>query len=189
MSFNNPTGIDFLAEKWIHNKLAAPLYKGFVNKINLKGDEQVLDFGCGGGACSRHIAEKLLDGGKLTCVDASQPWVDVAKNRMQRYEQVNFAAGDIRILEIDEGIYDIVSIHFVLHDIDSHLRQDIVNALSRKLKQNGQLYIREPIKKSHGMPPEEIRQLMKIAGLEEIHGEVSKSMFIKPMYMGIFKKK
>lgn len=38
------------------NTIANPLYKCYVNSLDLKGNERVLDFGSGSGVCSKHPA-------------------------------------------------------------------------------------------------------------------------------------
>jgi len=51
-------------------------------------------------------------------------------------------------------------------------------ALSHKLKEEGLIFIREPIKKSHCMPSEEIRILLSNAGLKETSHNETKSEYI-----------
>ena len=75
-----------------------------------------------------------------------------------------------------------------LHDVDSSLRQETVNALAHLLKDTGSLFIREPTGERHGMPANEIRSLMASAGLRETGHEISKSLFVGPTYSGVFRK-
>ena len=58
-----------------------------------------------------------------------------------------------------------------------------MKTLSQKLKTGGLFFIREPVKKSHGIPVEEIRTLISSAGLREIEHKETKSE-----YMGKYKK-
>ena len=87
-------------------------------------------------------------------------------------------SGDIRELDIPDSSFDVISAIHVVHDIAPAERQDIVKTLSRKLKAGGLFFIREPIKKSHGMPVEEIRTLLSDAGLNEIEHKETKSEYI-----------
>ena len=48
-----------------------------IAELELKGNERVLDLGCGDGVLSAHIAELLPDG-KVVGIDASQGMIDVA---------------------------------------------------------------------------------------------------------------
>jgi ubiquinone/menaquinone biosynthesis C-methylase UbiE len=91
-------------------------------------------------------------------------------------------AGDIRKLDIADNSFDVISIIHVIHDIHPEERQSIIDNLARLLDKNGKIFIREPIKESHGIPVSEILTLLKNSGLSEIHSEVAKSE-----YKGVFK--
>ena len=146
--------------------------------IVVTGDESVLDFGCGGGVGSRCLSKFLNGQGHLTCVDISSFWIEKAAERLKKHPSVECKSGDIRELDIPEVAFDVISIFHVIHDIAPAERQSIVNALSRKLKANGALFIREPVKKSHGMPVEEIRTLLSNASLKEIEFKETKSEYM-----------
>lgn len=155
----------------------ALLYNSYFRSFNLSGDEKVMDFGCGGGVGSRCLAALLNVGGQLTCIDTSHYWIDKAEKRLNNNSNVECIAGDIRTLDIPDSSFDIISIFHVIHDIAPTERQDVVNALSGRLKTDGMMYIREPIKISHGMPVEEIRDLLSAAGLKEFEHEQTKSEY------------
>ena len=47
-----------------------PLYKNYINSLDIKPDDNVLDFGAGTGNEAVFLAERLLKGsGKLTCMN------------------------------------------------------------------------------------------------------------------------
>ena len=71
---------------------------------------------------------------------------------MDKYPNVDFKLGKIDEVDIPDGSYDAVVIHYVLHDIEPELREDILQNLAQKLKINGKIYIREPIG-DHGAHP------------------------------------
>ena len=189
MSIEYPTFVKRFVDAVFNNFIGSRLYKSYINGLGLRPHDTVLDFGSGSGAGSRHIAHILSKGGgKLTCVDVSEAWTEVARKRMRKYPDVEFKVGDIRTLDIKDAAYDVVFIHFVLHDLEQDQRQSVVNVLSRKLKAGGTLYIREPIKETHGMPPEEIRQLMAHAALSEAEYKIIMRRIPGPMYAGVFVK-
>ena len=159
------------------------LYNPYFRTFGLKGNERVLDFGCGGGAGSRCLVNFLGKGGHLTCVDVSSYWIAKAKKRLDRYSNVECKSGAIRELDIPDCSFDVISVIHVIHDIAPAGRQDIVKTLSQKLKAGNLLFIRERIGKSHGMPVEEMRALLSEAGLKEIEHKETKSE-----YMGIYQK-
>ncbi len=153
-------------------------YASYVNNFQLKGNESVLDFGCGGGIGSRCIAKKLSQNGHLTCVDISSFWISKARKRLRNYTDIDFILGDITKLDVPDCSYDVISIFYVLHDIEPDKRQDTVNCLSKKLKEHGRLYISEPTKPFHGITPDEILRLMSQAGLSKKSDEKKKSSYI-----------
>jgi len=160
------------------NIIGRPYYRGYVQGLGLRGDERVLEYGSGPGAASRYVAQQLASGGgHLTCVDISLVWMTHLKRRMRGYQNVDFKLGDIVTLDIPDESYDVVTIHFVLHEIEHSERQEKVNALARTLKSDGAMFVREPISERHGMPPEEIRELVSSTGLHEVHSAIAKPPF------------
>lgn len=103
--------------------ILSPVYKRYVDQLGLAGGEWVLDYGSGSGRIARHIARRLLTGGgHLTCVDIPSVWIDTARKRLKKYPNVDFKFGDIATLDIEDGAYDAVVIHFVLHHVDKNVR-------------------------------------------------------------------
>jgi len=183
VDFEHPSSL-FVLEDALKGLVGGPLLYGpYMKTFGLKGDERVLDFGCGGGASSRCLASFLNKDGHLTCVDMSAFWIEKARKRLKKYPNVECRAGDIRALDTPDSSFDVISVFHVIHDIAPTERQGAVDALSRKLKAGGRLFIREPIKTSHGIPVDEIRALMSSAGLKEAEHRQTKSE-----YTGRFEK-
>ena len=178
VDFENPSVL-FILEDKLKGLLGCPLlYNRYFRTFGLKGDERVLDFGCGGGAGSRCLAKLLNNNGHLTCVDISSYWMSKASKRLNKYPNVKCLTGDIRKLEIPELSFSVISIFHVIHDIAPEDRQAIVTTLGRKLEGNGAIFVRERIGESHGMPVGEIRALFTDAGLSEVYFRQSKSEYI-----------
>jgi len=154
------------------------LYYPYYRTFGLKGNENVLDFGCGGGAGSRCLANLLGKDGHLTCVDVSGHWIAKARKRLDKYSNVECKSGDIREMDIPDSSFDVISTFHVIHDISPADRQGIVEVLSQKLKAGGTFFIRECIEKSHGMPVEEIRAILSDTGLKEIEYKETKSEYM-----------
>ena len=181
--FEHPS-ILFALEDVLKGLAGGPLlYNPYFKTFGLKGNERVLDFGCGGGAGSRCLADIISEAGHLTCVDVSNYWIAKTRKRLDKYSNVECKAGDIRELDISDSSFDVISTMHVIHDIAPADRQDIVMTLSRKLMAGGIFFIREPTKKSHGMPVEEIRATLSKAGLKEIEHKETRSE-----YMGKYQK-
>jgi ubiquinone/menaquinone biosynthesis C-methylase UbiE len=176
-NFDNPS-LFFLLEDFFDN-----LTRGYFScarhyrSCQLTGSENILDFGCGGGVGSRILVQQLNESGRLTCIDLSEYWVKKSRKRLKDFPQVEFQQGDIREIGIQNAPFDVITIHYVLHDILPEIRQEITGRLSKLLKPGGCLLIKEPTKVSHGMPVEEIRSLFKNAGLVESGFREDKSYY------------
>jgi len=176
VDFDNPSFL-FKLEDTLKGFLGRFMYKSYIESFDLKGDEHILDFGCGGGVESRYIMKQLQGNGQLTCVDVSKYFMERARKRLNKNPNVTLMRGDIRELGIPERSFDVIFAIHVIHDIAPEERQDTVNALSRKLKPGGVFYIWEPIKVSHGMPTAEIRELFSNAGFQEMSFKTTKSAY------------
>ena len=180
--FEHPSILFILQDK-LKVLLGEPLfYTPYYRTFGLQGNENVLDFGCGGGVGSRCLAN-LLKKGHLTCVDVSQYWMEKSRKRLKKYSNVECKAGDIREMDIPDSSFDVISTIHVIHDIHPRDRLGTIGVLSRKLKPRGILFIKERIEKSHGMPVEEIRASLSGVGLKEIEHKDTKSE-----YMGKYQK-
>ncbi len=165
--------------------LAAPVYRTYVERLGLRGDERVLDFGTGSGNPARYLARILQrGGGQLTCVDVSERWMAVARRRLRNFANVVFKLGEIASLGLPDAGYDVVFIHFVLHDIPAGERPAIAAALARTLRPGGRLFVREPLR---FIALEELAGLMRGAGLTQVSA-ASANVFTQGLvYEGVFR--
>jgi ubiquinone/menaquinone biosynthesis C-methylase UbiE len=167
--------------------LLSPYYNRFARDLNLRGDERVLDFGSGSGICSRHIAARLeRGGGQLACVDVSHGWMKVIRKTLRRYDNVSYHLGHITEMDLPDSAFDVVVIHFVLHDIPAAERLGVLYSLARKLKPQGRLIVREP--QGHGFTLEELNQLTAASGLDPLVRTLRK-LVIAPVYDATFMRK
>ncbi len=164
-------------------------YRRFVDSMGLRGDERVLDFGAGSGAAARHLAKRLQAGGHLTCVDISPVWQGVARKTLRHYENIDFALGDIRELKLPAESYDVVVMHWMLHDVPAADRRPILAALVGLLRPGGRLYAREPSRKEEGIEVTALRNLLGGAGLSELRGGSGSSFWMGPHYAGVWEKR
>ncbi len=186
MSIENPGALEGFFMDFMNNILASPLHKRYVNSLHFNGNERLLDLGCGGGTLTGHLARKL-ENGQVVGVDISEYWVKKARKRLKGFGNVEIMQGDITEMDIDT--FDIIFIHFVMHEIDgAKQRLTTTKSLEEKLKPGGKLIIREPTSAGHGMSSSEITALMNKAGLREVRGESHRSIFLGPMYFGTFQK-
>ena len=142
-----------------------------------RGDELVLDFGCGGGVGTRCIAARLNRGGRVTGVDSSVFFTARAGKRLAGCTNARILHGQITELDLAPESFDLISIIQVIHDIGKDQRAAAIQALGTLLKRGGRLWIWEPTRCGHGMQAAEIRRLMQEAGLREISSQEQGSAF------------
>lgn len=152
-----------------NSRLFGFIYTGFIRTIGLNGGESVLDFGSGSGAGAKYLAEILLKGGgSLTCADTSHYQMNIAKKRMKNYGNVRFLNGPLQELKLPAESFDIICMHYVLHEVSPDLRSGIVKEFYRLVKPGGRVCLQEPQREYDGMPVSEIRSLMSEAGFREV---------------------
>lgn len=189
MSFTDPSKTTILVHEFFWFKLMKGYYRKFVNSLELKGNEKVLDIGCGPGAASKFIALTLEKGeGELTCFDISEKWITRSKKNLSRFSNVEYHVEDIRKWDEKDDYYDTVVVHIMLHDISQSERPEFIKALAQKMKVGATLIIREPTKERHGILPEEIQELMKTYGLAEIVSGLNKRTLMGIYYTGFYRK-
>jgi ubiquinone/menaquinone biosynthesis C-methylase UbiE len=186
--FMNPPGLEIFLDTFIKGRLFGFYFRRYVQKLDIKGDERVLDFGSGSGVVSRHIADLLNDGGELTFLDISPAWMEVARREFGGRTNVKFVTGDLLEMDIAPGSYDAVFVHFALHDVPPEQQPLIAVAFADLLCDGGKLLIREPVKASHGIPAETIRAMMAGAGFKEEWSESGYMVTMGPTYTGMFIK-
>ena len=121
-----------------------------LDALDLKGEEKVLDAGCGRGLMVVGAA-KRLKAGKATGVDVWDASVlsgnssDAAKANAKMEgvaDQVRFETGDIRKLVYPEKTYDVAMSALAIHNFgDQADRDKVVREMCRVLKPGGRLLI------------------------------------------------
>ena len=156
--------------------------------MGLRGDERVLDYGSGSGAAARHLAKRLQAGGRLTCMDVSARWQAVIRKVLRAYPEVEFRLGDVRAMGLPDGSFDVVLVHWMLHDLAPWDRPSIVAELVRLLRPGGRLFSREPTGARHGMPAAQARELYAAAGLRESLAREGRALIIGEYYLAVWTK-
>ena len=160
-----------------------PLYL----EVGLKDATLVLDMGCGSGVVTRDIAH--LTKGKVIGIDGSFDMVNVAKNMLRDYKNVELSVGEACILPFKDETFDIVTCNLLLMWVENP--QKVVDEMARVTKPGGKvlaslepdyggkihwpentkvdsLFSGDAIRKKHGDPHigRKLRAIFTLAGLK-----------------------
>jgi trans-aconitate 2-methyltransferase len=99
----------------VYDRISAPmeaLGRAVLDRLELHGDETVIDAGCGSGRVTEALLERLSRG-RVIAVDASASMVGAARERLEGAgigpERVEVREGDLLDLEVDEPVDAILS--------------------------------------------------------------------------------
>lgn len=100
-----------------HSELQRRSSWHLLSQVKFKGDEMVLDVGCGDGRNSAWIAW-LVRKGSVTGIDPSDAMIAWAKKQYHLFEfpNLNFTDGDAN--HLPEGLFDIITSFFSLHVVE-----------------------------------------------------------------------
>lgn len=102
-----------------------------ISELNLRGDETILDLGCGDGGLTAQLAE-LVPHGKVVGIDASLSMIETA--RTHAGDNLEFHLMDINRLDFEDE-FDLAFSNATLHWIKDH--QTLMSNVYRSLKMNG----------------------------------------------------
>lgn len=106
-----------------------------IAKLDLGGDEHVLDVGCGDGKVTAELAAHL-PGGVLVGVDSSREMIDFARRAFppERHPRLRFELMDARELRF-EAEFDVVFSNATLHWVVDH--RPVLDGIARALVSGG----------------------------------------------------
>lgn len=110
-----------------------------IAKLNLRGDEQILDVGCGDGKVTAEIA-RAVPSGTVMGIDASAEMIAFAKKTFPRSKHLNleFRAMDARKIKLARR-FDLVFSNAALHWVDDH--EKFLRGAAKALKSGGRLVV------------------------------------------------
>ena len=119
-----------------HSESQKEWARELMGKLNLRGDERVLDIGCGDGSVTAEIA-RLLVGGSVVGIDSSPQMIDFArKNFMDRFSNLAFHCSDVREMTFDRE-FDLAFSNAALHWVPDHL--PVLRRIRRSLGPSGKV--------------------------------------------------
>lgn len=127
------------AREWdadTYDEVSDPQYEWgmeVLERLELRGDEVVVDAGCGSGRVTEQLVERL-PGGRVIAVDGSEAMVAKAKERLG--DRTDYLVADLVELELDEPV-DLVFSTATFHWIQDHDR--LFRQIRRLLRPGGRL--------------------------------------------------
>lgn len=104
-----------------------------ISRLPLRGDERILDIGCGDGRVTAHLAG-LVPQGRVVGLDSSPHMVDYARSAFAGHPRLSFQLGDASRLPFGEE-FDLAVSFACLHWIEDHL--PVLQGVSRSLVPKG----------------------------------------------------
>lgn len=110
-----------------------------IEKLHLKGDESVLDIGCGDGKVTAEIASSVPRG-EVVGIDNSQPMLELAQTQFAEsvYPNLSFESGDAARLQY-QGRFNVIFSNAALHWISDH--GPVISGMRRSLKPGGRIVL------------------------------------------------
>jgi len=105
-----------MAREWdarTYDRVADPMTRwgsAVLDRLPLRGDERVLDAGCGTGRVTEQLAERL-PAGQVIALDGSAAMVEAARDRLDRFgDRVTYVVADLGLpLPLDEPVDAVLS--------------------------------------------------------------------------------
>ncbi|MDK2857405.1 MAG: hypothetical protein PWQ29_571 [Verrucomicrobiota bacterium] len=111
--------------------------------LALRGNEQILDIGCGTGTLTRDIARALTDKEHSLCtgLDAAEEMIEIAKRKAAPISNIRFDAALAEQLPYRDRSFDAAVSTFFFHHIHFELKKKVLTETARVLRPGGSFII------------------------------------------------
>lgn len=110
--WNGPTGQRWTDRQAVQDVLLAPVSQILIERVAAKAGDRIVDIGCGCGATSIALAERVAPNGLVLGVDISAPMLERARQRAPKGSLLDFALADATVYPFDPGSFDLVVSRF-----------------------------------------------------------------------------
>jgi len=114
----------------------------FIDFMKLKGNEKILDIGCGSGTFTRRIA-KAYPNIKIIGADISEKVIAFARKetKKRKIKNASFIVSGINKINVDVQ-FDVIIVSHLIEHLEKPL--DALNEVKKKLRKGGSLFITTP---------------------------------------------
>ncbi len=114
-----------------------------IDRLALRGGEQILDIGCGTGTLTRDIAAALSDKEQSLCtgLDAAEKMIELARRKAARIPNIRFDAAIAERLPYAAGKFDAAVSTFFFHHVHFELKKKVLAEAARVLRPGGTFLI------------------------------------------------
>ena len=110
--WNGPNGQRWTDRQASQDVLLAPVSQLLIDRIAPKIGDRIVDIGCGCGATSIALAERVAPGGFVLGVDISAPMLARARQLAPKGLPLDFAQADATVYPFEPGSFDLVVSRF-----------------------------------------------------------------------------
>ena len=110
--WNGPGGQRWLDRQQAHDTLLAPIGEVLLDRAATRVGESVLDIGCGCGATSIALAQRVAPGGRVLGIDVSSPMLARARQLAPKGLPVVFTLADATTYPFEPGRADLLCSRF-----------------------------------------------------------------------------
>jgi ubiquinone/menaquinone biosynthesis C-methylase UbiE len=84
--------------------------RALIDELNLRGDEHILEIGCGSGLLTLEALGRLTDGGHLTAIDLSENMLAICRRKIEAagYSNVKLHTGNSLMLPFPQNHFDMI---------------------------------------------------------------------------------
>ena len=110
--WNGPAGQRWAERQAAQDILLEPVAELLIDRAKPKPGERVIDVGCGSGATTIALAQKVAPSGHVLGVDISGPMLERARQSAPKDLPVDFALADATVYPFDPASFDLLASRF-----------------------------------------------------------------------------